>query len=229
MNDDDALRDRLKSLAGPPPAARALLDELRPTMVRRKRRRRTALATSAAGALLTIGASAWALTGGGERAAFVETANQPSVPIDDVKVPTSAATASTATTAPTTTAISTTRVAAPSTVPAATAPNGSPATTERTTSTSRPPASGPSTVTGPATSTAASTLLRYPTRGGLVEVRWASGGLTIERVEPAPGYEHEIKKADPSDVEVEFARDEPDDQVKVRVRLIDGRPVEEIS
>ncbi|MBI5089872.1 MAG: hypothetical protein HZB15_13700 [Actinobacteria bacterium] len=236
--DDFDLGRRLRAAAGSEPdvsAARATLQG----RVRRARRRR-AVGTSAAAALVLLSAgtvAAIATRGGDER---IETAaTEPTTDLSTTSVITTDL--PTSSTVPTSVAPSLvpTTVASGSTVavsPPSTAPHGTPiqppgsnstttvATAPGVDSTSPVPTSTSTPTTTPTTAPPAPVQETFFSVGGSITVRLANGSLSlVGSPSPAAGYEVNIEKQDPDEVEVRF--ESSDTHVTIRVRLIAGQMV----
>ena len=67
----------------------------------------------------------------------------------------------------------------------------------------------------------------YPSDGGTVTVRFASGALSIVSTTPAPGYTEERHDTGPNRVEVRFRN--ADGEWRIRVDVVDGALSEETT
>jgi len=213
---DRALADGLRGLL--PDAdtddADGALAAMRPRLRRARNRRRMVRASVTLGGFVVMGSAAFAFTGPSTHHASVSVAS----------VPSTARGAVTATTS--TTRVPTTKVA----------PSKRRSTTV-TTLPERPaprptvPAVGPTSPTPSAprgtttTTVAPSELHTYHSDGGTVTVRFSGGRLTLVSYHAAPGYDAEVHRDDPDDVEVRFSG--PDDR-RIRVRVEEGHLSPEI-
>ena len=80
----------------------------------------------------------------------------------------------------------------------------------------------PTTTTGAARTT-------HIGRGGTITVMQTATAMTLEQITDVVGWTHTVNKNDSDDIEVEWRRGNPEDQAKIRLRLIDGSIREEID
>ena len=198
---DDELRRRLGAAAPAPGDPETALRELTPRY-RRARRRHQAV-TFGGGAIAMVAAVAVVLAVAVPRGGDGR-----------VRVPAAASTRPPVTTAPS--------PPAPTVVPAPPLP--SPAATDTGAGTA-PAATAAETPTP--TSPAAPEQHTYSSTGGSVTVRFTNGALSIVSTAPAAGFTEERHDTGPDRVEVRFS--DGDVEWRVRVDVVDGRPVEDIS
>jgi hypothetical protein len=111
--------------------------------------------------------------------------------------------------------------------PAPTAPAApDPPATLAPTAATPTPDTDPSSAAGSPVATAAPVQHVYSSAGGSVTVR-IDGGLSIVATVPAAGYRAELHDTGPARIEVRFTKDGV--EWRVRVDLVDGAPVEEIT
>jgi hypothetical protein len=206
---DDQLRDALRRAHPARTEAGPTLAASRTRMARARSRRRAALGSIAAASFVAIGAAVFA----------ANTTSDNNV-VDVLAPPSTVSIVSTApgdqpgttTNAPQST--STTRVGADPTTTVAPPPTSStqPATTTTV----------PTTTTGAARTT-------HIGRGGTITVMQTATAMTLEQITDVVGWMHTVNKNDSDDIEVEWRRGNPEDQAKIRLRLIDGSIREEID
>lgn len=226
MNDDferdDPLRRRFEKAAGPVPGAGpTILAELRPRMERSKRRRRAAIGGSLGAVILVVAGSAVALRpsdrteldllGPGTTLERASTTSAPtSVPTTQSTATTRRVDTTTSTTAPPPTASSSTSSSTPTSSTSATT-STSPTTSSTSTSTSTRP---PVTTLGPT---------NFSSRGGTVTVRQVDPTtLKVLGVAPQSGWNYTIEHDEREEVEVRFRRANPEDEVRLRIRIENG-------
>ena len=211
---DDELRAALRrahparSEAGPTLAAN------RTRMARARSRRRAAVGSIATASFVAIGAAVFAANGTSDTNV-----------VDVVAPPSTVSTVSSTepgdrlgtTTAPQPT--STTRTGADQTTTVAPAPPP-PSSTQPTTTVPT------STVSTPTTGVSRSTHIG---RGGTITVTQTATAMSVEQITNVVGWTHTVNKSDSDDIEVEWRRSNPEDDAKIRLRLIDGSIREEID
>jgi len=215
---DDELRDALRRAHPAGREAGPTLAANRTRMARARTRRRAAIGSIAAASVRVVGAAIFSAGGSSDTNVVDVVAPPNTAPVVSSTAPVDAIDSTTTIAVPSTP--STTRVGAepPTTIPV-TPP---PPTAES--STSRPP----STTTLP-TTTVNSARTTYTSPGGTVTVTSTTSAITIEQITDASGWTHAVNKNDSDDVEVEWRHSNPEDQSKIRLRLIDGAIREEIE
>lgn len=206
MSDDlhpDAVDEELRRRfgAGAPSGADpdAVLDAMRPRLQQARNRRRASFASAIAGVAVLVVVLAFALDGSGGDGS--------------VRVP--PATKGPVSTAPTTpTTAPSGGAATPDTTPGTT-PDSVPVTTPETT---------PLTVP---TATPTDSFSDFSSVGGNITVRARGDQVTLSKTAAAPGYTPEVHDNGPSRVEVRFSNG--DTEWRIRVDLVDGQLVPEVS
>lgn len=209
---DDELRRQFRAAAPGAGDADATLRTLAPRFARARRRRQLIVA---GGSLLSavlvvfVGAIALGAGGGGDRSVQVPPASR-----STHRQP---ATTTTTSPSPDGTATSAT---------SGTAAGDGPAATPGNTGTAIPSAPAGADASDDAVVPAPS-LRTFDSAGGSVTVELANGTLAIVLTAPVPGYSEERHDTGPSRVEVRFKNE--DGEWRVRVDLVDGEMVDEIT
>ena len=206
---DDELRDALHRAHPARNEAGPILAANRTRMARARSRRRALVGSTAAASFVAIGAAVFAANGTSDTNL-----------VDVVAPPSTVSTVSSTepgdrlgtTTAPQST--STTRGGADQTTTVAPAPT--PSSTQLTTSTVTTGTSGAARTT-------------HIGRGGTITVTQTAAAISVEQITDVVGWTHTVNKNDRDDIEVEWRRSNPEDDAKIRLRLIDGSIREEID
>jgi hypothetical protein len=205
---DDAIARDLGALAPDDLDADAALGAMRPALRRARTRRRAAVTSSVVGALVVVVGVGVLLAGQGTSRIHVE--GPPTTLAPTVVTPSTRKANPTTTVPPsggTTTTVTSPSVTTPDTTP------GTPTTgdhggtsqpTSGSTPTSKPPAA-PSTKT-------------YTSIGGRITVTFANGTLTLDSSHATAGYQTELHKQDPDDVEVRFSSGNRESRIRIRVQ-----------
>ncbi|HEX5615135.1 MAG TPA: hypothetical protein VFZ83_08265 [Acidimicrobiia bacterium] len=200
---DDAIGRSLRDLAPRADDTDEVLGALEPRAIRARRRHRVGRAASAA-AVVTLVAGLGALAAANDPDRGVPFAATTTVP--------GATTSTTSTTAPTT--APTTGVPVGGTTPGSgTTPDATPAPTTGTTTPTTLPAEERT----------------FTSDGGSVWVRLEGGTLTLIAATPNADYTAEIVDERADRVEVRFTSDDGDRESRIRVRIEDGRIVDDIE
>ena len=215
---DDELRDALRRAHPARREAGPTLTSNRPRMVRARARRRAAIGSITAASVLVVGAAIFASDGTNDTNVVDVVAPPNTAPLVPSTAPGDPLGSTTTVVAPSTSM--TTRIGPDQST---TAPAAPPPTSESTTS--RPP----STTTTTTTTTAGPARKTHTTSGGTVTVTWTTSAITIEQITDALGWTHTVEKDESDDIEIRWRRSNPEDDTKVRLRLIDGAIREEIE
>lgn len=191
---DDAIAHDLGSLAPDDIDADAVLGAMRPTLHRARARRRLAIASGALGTVVVLVGIVGVL--GGQSPGRIDVQGHPTT----LPAPSSTSSTTRTSTTPTTRASTSTTTA---TTP----------TTDDHAGTSQPGSGSTTTPTfaPPSTKT-------YSSIGGRVTVTFANGALTLDSSMPAAGYQTDVHKQDPDDVEVRFSNANRESRIRIRVQ-----------
>ncbi len=224
MPDDIDLKHAFDRAAGSAPNAPAALAGLR-TRIRKAHQRR-ALARGGAGLLGVVVVGGVIMNVGGEGSGTEVAVTGPGATdssglTSTTFASTSAATStlsSGSTTTDTTTVINPTNTVAPTaSLPPSSATSPSPTID----------ASAPTTIElVPTTKPGGLQAAVFTTEGGTIVVDYTSSAMTLTSVTAQPGWTVAESQARPDDIEVRF-EDEDGDESRIRVRLVDGRPVQD--
>jgi hypothetical protein len=209
---DDELRDALRRAHPARSEAGPMLAANRARMARARSRRRAAVGSIAAASFVAIGAAVFAANGSGDTN-VVDVVAPPST-VSTVSTTEPGDRPGTTTAAPSS---STTRGGADQTTTIAQTP---------------PESSTQPTTTATATASTSTTLAARTThsgRGGTITVTRTATAMSVEQITDVVGWTHTVNKNDSDDIEVEWRRSDPEDDAKIRLRLVDGSIREEIE
>ena len=222
MNDfehDDELRDALRRAQPARHEAGPVLRSNRARMARARARRRAVVGSITAASFAVVGV-----------ALFAANSNNGTTTVDVVSPPNTSVIVSS--TVPDDSTGSTTSLVPPSTItttpgaaqfptsaPTTTASVGSPGTVAPPPSTASPSTTAPTTTS--------SSHQTYAGRGGSITVSWTTA-ITVEQITDNAGWTHTWQYKG-EDVEVEWRRNNPDDDTKIRLSLDNGAISEEID